>query len=83
MLSDAKVRKIKADDRPQKHADGGGLFLYVTPAGARTWRYRYRIAGAGAEKQVTLGHYPEMSIAGARTARDEAKAILKSGQDLS
>ena len=27
------------------HADGGGLYLQVTDVGAKSWLYRYQIAG--------------------------------------
>ena len=44
-LTDAKIRTTKPADKPQKLADGGGLYLEVRPTGAKLWRYRYRIAG--------------------------------------
>jgi hypothetical protein len=34
MLTDVQIRKAKAADKPYKLTDGGGLHIYVTPAGA-------------------------------------------------
>jgi hypothetical protein len=33
MLADVRIRKAKAAERPYKLTDGGGLHVYVTPAG--------------------------------------------------
>lgn len=77
MLSDAKVKRAKATDKPLKMADGHGLTLYVTPAGGKIWRLRYRIDGK--EQQLVLGQYPLMSLAEARDARDDARKILATG----
>ncbi|WP_306147289.1 MULTISPECIES: integrase arm-type DNA-binding domain-containing protein [unclassified Roseibium] len=79
MLTDAKIRRIKSPEKPTKVTDSHGLHLYLTPAGGRFWRYRYQIKGK--EKLLSLGEYPSLSLAEARHARDEAKAILKSGKD--
>ena len=81
-LSDTFVRKAKHTGRPagDKHADGGGLYLYVTAAG-RYWRLRYRFAGR--EKLLSLGIYPSISLAQARQRRDEAKKQLADGIDPS
>jgi len=79
MLTDTAIRKAKAADKGYKLTDGGGLHLFVSPAGGKSWRYRYEFANK--EKLLTLGQYPVMGIADARLARDEAKRILKEGRD--
>ncbi len=79
MLSDVKIRKAKGADKPYKLADERGLHLYVTPAGGRLWRYRYEIGGK--EKLLSLGSYPDVGLAEARVARDDAKGILRQGRD--
>lgn len=81
MLTDAAIRKSKPSDKPFKLADGHGLHLFVSPAGGKSWRFRYEIGGK--EKLLTLGKYPAMGIADARSARDKAKAILAEGRDPS
>lgn len=62
-------------------ADSGGLFVFVTPAGGKLWRLRYRYNGK--EKTLSLGSYPEVTLLDARRARDTAKEMLKSGRDPS
>jgi Arm domain-containing DNA-binding protein len=44
-LSDTVVRNSKPKTRPYKIADGEGLFLLITPAGAKYWRLKYFFAG--------------------------------------
>ena len=44
-LTDAKVKNTKPGDRPQRFSDGGGMFLEVTPKGAKYWRLAYRFHG--------------------------------------
>lgn len=78
-LTDAAIRRAKPSDKPQKITDGGGLYLYLTPTGARSWRWKYRIAGK--EKLLSIGLYPDVSLARAREARDEARRLLARGVD--
>ncbi|QDB99740.1 integrase arm-type DNA-binding domain-containing protein [Mesorhizobium sp. 8] len=80
-LTDARIRAAKAAEKPYKLADGGGLHLFVSPAGGKLWRYRYMFGGK--EKLLSLGAYPDLSLAVAREARDGAKATLKAGRDPS
>ena len=81
MLSDTEIRKAKPADKPYKMTDGGGLHVFVSPAGGKLWRYRYQFGGK--EKLLSLGSYPALSLAAARVARDEAKEILRGGRDPS
>ena len=78
-LTDTKVRTTKPTERPQKLFDGRGLFLLVTPTGGRLWRFKYRCGGS--EKLLSIGTYPETSLAEARQRRDQASALLAKGVD--
>lgn len=78
-LSDAECRRVKAADKPQKLFDGGGLHLFVSTKGAKTWRVAYRLNGKPQTK--ALGAYPLVSLADARAARDKLKAELIAGAD--
>lgn len=44
-LTDAAIRNAKPAEKPLKLTDGAGLYLEVTPAGGKHWRYRFRLAG--------------------------------------
>lgn len=56
--------------------DGGGMYLYVAPSGSKTWRLRY-FKPNGKEGTLIIGKYPIVSLAVARTKRDEARAVLE------
>ena len=62
-------------------ADGNGMYLEVMPTGAKYWRMKFRIAGK--EKRLAFGVYPEVSLAEARSRRDEARKLLAMGRDPS
>lgn len=79
MLTDTQVRKLKAGEKPAKLTDSGGLYLYLTTAGGKYWRWKYRFNGK--EKLLSLGEYPDVPLTAARAARDEAKVVLKGGKD--
>lgn len=51
----------------------------MTAAGGKYWRWKYRHGGK--EKRLALGVYPEVSLAQAREARDDARKLLKDGTD--
>jgi hypothetical protein len=78
-LSEALVRNSKPQTRPYKISDRDGLFLLITPSGAKYWRLRYFIAGK--EKLLALGVYPEVTLADARERRSQARKLLASGKD--
>lgn len=44
-LSDITVRNTKPDTKPIKLYDGRGLYLMVTPAGGKWWRFRFKFDG--------------------------------------
>lgn len=76
-LTDTKLRALKPKAKVYRIADANGLAIEVRPAGSLFWRYRYRFAGKAT--MATLGEYPAMTLAEARTARDRARALLKAG----
>lgn len=78
-LTDARCKVAKPADKPQKMADGHGLYLYVSTLGAKSWRVAYRLAGK--PQTATFGLYPEVSLAEARQRRDELRARLRDGAD--
>ncbi len=78
-LSDAKIKNLKAKEKPYKTADFGGLYVEVRPTGSRLWRLKYRFDGR--EKRLSFGAYPAISLADARGERDKAKALLAKGID--
>ncbi|WP_447530105.1 tyrosine-type recombinase/integrase [Vreelandella sp. TE19] len=80
-LSATAVRNAKPREKTYRLADGGGMYLEVTPTGGTYWRMKYRFHGK--EKRLAIGVYPAVSLAGARTSRDEARKQLAQGLDPS
>lgn len=73
-LSDIAIRSAKPESKAYKLTDAAGLFLLVTPNGGKWWRLKYYYLGK--EKQLSLGTYPEISLAEAREKRAAAKKLL-------
>jgi integrase len=73
-LTDTRVRSAKPQAKAYKLSDGGGMYLLVTPDGARYWRLDYRFAGK--RRTLALAVYPIMTLSAARTGRDEARRLL-------
>ncbi len=80
-LTDVAIRNAKPGDKPVKMADGQGLFLFVTPAGGKLWRLKYRLDGR--EKLLAIGAYPQVSLSDARKRRDDARVLIAQGKDPS
>lgn len=67
--------------KPGLHFVGGvaGLALQITSTGAKSWVLRATIAGK--RRDMGLGGFPDVTLAGARDAARMARAAIKSGQD--
>ncbi|MDO6387971.1 DUF4102 domain-containing protein [Uliginosibacterium sp. 31-12] len=74
-LNAAKVRNAKASAKPIKLVDGGGMYLFISPSGSKTWRYRYRLGEK--EQTLTIGGYPEVSLESARQAHRAARWLVE------
>jgi integrase len=79
MLTDRAVRAAAPRDKAYKVSDSNGLFLHVSPKGHKSWRFKFRFEGK--EQLLTLGNYPEVSLAEAREKRNDAKKSLREGRD--
>ena len=80
-LTELVVKKTKATDKPQKLADGGGMYLLIQVSGSKCWRMDYRFAGK--RKTLALGVYPDVSLSEARERREQARKLLANGADPS
>lgn len=80
-LTDAALRNARPREKPVKLFDDGGLYVILTPAGARWWRFDYRCSGK--RRTVSLGVYPAVGLKDARAKRDEARKQLAAGIDPS
>ena len=70
---------IKALTKPGRHPDGDGLYLYVAPAGTKSWVQR--IVVNGRRRDIGLGSYPTVSLAQARLLSADNRAAVAEGRD--
>lgn len=80
-LDDKELRKKAKTPpaKPEKLTDGAGLYLHRMPSGVSTWRLKYRIAGRADE--VTIGRFPEVSLAEARADAKAIRRLIAAGTD--
>jgi hypothetical protein len=60
-------------------ADGGGLYLQVSATGARSWIFRYQLAGR--RRDMGLGRVDVFSLAEAREKAAKARRLVAEGLD--
>jgi integrase len=77
-LTDIHIRNAKPKATAYKLSDGGGMYLLVTPSGARYWRLDYRFARK--RRTLALGVYPVVTLSDARTHRERTRRLL--AQDI-
>lgn len=75
------IEKAKQGDKPYMLTDGNGLHLLVNSNGSKLWRLRYRFGGK--QNLLSLGSFPEVTLASARAKRDEARRLIAEGIDPS
>ena len=76
MLTPSAVQNAKPQEKPYKLHDERGLFLLITPAGGKLWRFKYRRPVTKKENLLALGAYPDLSLKRAREKREEARTLL-------
>lgn len=81
LLSAPAVQKAKPADKDYEIPDGNGLTLSVRKSGKKIWRFRYQRPGSSARTNITLGYYPALTLAAARTLHDEYLDLLALGID--
>lgn len=79
MLTIKAIKASKPKSKPYKLPDNDNLYLYITPAGTKSWRINYQFNGK--RKILTLGKYPFISLKEARQEKDIANKMLVDGRD--
>ena len=80
-LTNTEVERAKPKDKEYNLSDGQGLNLRIKPTGAKTWTFNYYHPTTKKRTNLTIGNYPEISIAQARQQREEWRSILAQGID--
>ena len=79
MLTDAAIKALRPRDKMYKVTDRDGMYLLVSPTGALTFRFDYRLNGR--RETVIIGRYGPtgVSLARAREKLIEAKLMIQEG----
>ena len=75
----AEALTLKGRHTPGRHTDGDGLHLHVRATGEASWVLRYRLHGA--QRDLSLGGFPQVPLKAAREAAAAARALVKLGKD--
>ena len=78
MLNDLQIKALKGTGARYEVTFGGGLYLDVTPAGSKIWRYRYRLHDQ--REKVTIGPYPAIGLKDANAKYLELAAMVAKGK---
>lgn len=79
MLTYIQINAAKPREKAWSLSDSQGLYLIIQPNGSKLWRFRYRFLDR--QKTLHLGGWPQISLADARTRRDDAKKLVANGID--
>lgn len=79
MLTDTACRNATCPPGKARHrlSDGGGLYLEVSPAGAKRWFWKFYPDGK--ESRLALGSFPHVGLKAARKACDDARRARREG----
>ena len=79
-LTDVKIRNWIKGGEAVARADGGGLTFTLSAKRTAAWVLRYRFGGKA--REMTLGRYPDISLAKARELATAARAQIQQGADV-
>ncbi|HEZ1577269.1 TPA: integrase arm-type DNA-binding domain-containing protein [Neisseria meningitidis] len=79
-LSANQVKNAKPRDKLYKLSDGGGLALWVYPPCGRSWKLSF--VQDGRQQTISLGRYPDFSLADAREWREEVRRKRAHGENV-
>ena len=79
MLTEAAIARAKPMARSYQITDGLGLYLLITPAGSKLFRWNYRHGGR--QRTMSYGMWPEVRLDRARERHATARKLLATGAD--
>lgn len=78
-LNDTQIKSTKPGEKEVNLFDGDGLFLRISPilkGGKKNWYFRYAVPVTKKRTKMSLGTYPHLTLAQARSLRDQYLALL-------
>lgn len=79
-LTDIQIKSLIRAGTPIAKSDGNGLTFTLSKNGTPAWVLRYRHGGR--QKELTIGRYPDITLAKARELAAEARANIQQGEDV-
>jgi hypothetical protein len=73
------ARFVNTIGKPGRYADGDGLYLIVSPKGAKRWQFLFRWQSK--LKEMGLGSQSGLGLSEAREMASEARGVLASGRN--
>ena len=78
-LNRLSARTVATISKPGRHADGGNLYLDVSPSGAKSWAFMW--SRGGRQREMGLGALNSVPQARARELAAAARAAIAEGRD--
>jgi hypothetical protein len=75
------AQAVETIGKPGRHADGGNLYLNVTPTGARSWVFLYKFRGRQRELGLGTAGRRNVTLARARELATTYRQELAEGRD--
>jgi integrase len=75
-LTNTEVKQAKPKDKDYTLLDGAGLQLRIKTSGTKSWVFNYYHPITKKRKNLSLGHYPALTLAEARKLRSSSKELL-------
>lgn len=86
ILSDVQIRNLIAAGAAVAKSDGDGLTFTMSAKQAAeksgSWVLRYRLPSVKAQREVTIGKYPDTSLSAARKEASKLRARIQQGEDV-
>lgn len=79
VVNKLSARRVAALTKPGRHSDGGGLYLSISPSGAASWVFMWKVAGR--RREMGLGPLQDVPLQKAREKAANARQIVLEGRD--
>lgn len=80
-LNNTQINNAKPKDKEYNLSDGDGLLLRIKTNGSKQWLFNYYHPHTKKRKNISIGTYPDISLAKARAKRGEFKQLLAENID--
>jgi integrase len=78
-VSKLSARAVATATKPGRHSDGGGLYLNVSPSGARSWLFMWKRDGK--RREMGIGSAGSVTLARARELARDYRGLVAEGLD--